>query len=609
MTTPLRIAVVGPVAQGIPPVRSGSVESVTALLVDGLVARGHAVSLFAAGTSRTSAELHATFARGYHEDTDLWPWELCELMNLAAAVERAADFDVIHYQAEYAPSSLAFSRLSPTPVVVTVHHAPSPPEVALWSLYPEAPFIAVSRAQAERMAGLEVVGTIHHAVDTDALSAHPRPGEDLLFLGRFTEGKGVLEAIEVARASGRRLTLAAAENEYYREVVQPLVDGERVVYVGEVGAAEKVELLGRAAALLYPVQSPEPFGLVLAEAMACGTPVAALRQGAVAELVDEGVTGGCFDTLDALSAGLPGVLALDREGVRRRAVERFSPSRMVDEHLEVYARLVRRRVTSPPHHPGPRAEGDLAGRSLLVCVAHPDDESLACGGLIALCAERGASVTLLCLTRGEQGPGAGNGPLGDVRERELRAAAEALGVAEVVLKGYEDGMLPWVDAEVLEADIADVIRRVRPEVVVTFDEDGLYWHPDHIAVHERTTAAVTALGPEAPALRYVSLPAGAIAGVAEKAGGGAVLGVADVDAFGAMAPPASFAVEAGELAGRKVAALRCHRSQVEGGPLARIATADAVRLLATEHYRVAPVGAPGPAFIDGFGTPLRAAKV
>ena len=338
----MRIAVVGPVAQSIPPVRSGSVETVTALLTNGLVARGHEVSLFATGSSTTTARLHATFPHGYHEDASLWPWELCELFNLAAAVEQAADFDVIHYQAEYAPISLAFTRVSPTPLLLTVHHAPTPPEVALWSRYPDAPFVAISAVQEQLLAGLNVVGTIHHAVDTDAFVLHSEPDDYLVFLGRFTEGKGVLQAIDVAKRAGLRLVLAAAENEYYRAVVAPMVDGHHVLYAGEVDLAEKVTLLGGARALLYPVQSSEPFGLVLTEAMACGTPVAALRRGAVAEIVDERVTGGIFDSLDALVEGLPSVLALDRGAVRRRAVERFGPDRMVEAHLEAYARLVTR---------------------------------------------------------------------------------------------------------------------------------------------------------------------------------------------------------------------------------------------------------------------------
>ena len=186
----LRIALVGPVAQAIPPARSGSIETVTAMLADGLVARGQDVTLFAAASSTTAARLHAVFADGYNHDTDLWPWELCELLNLAAAVERAAAFDLIHYQAEYAPLSLAWTRVSPVPVVQTLHHAPSPTEVALWSRYPEAPFVAVSRAQADLLTGLNVAGTIHHAVDPRVFGYRAAPDDYLLFLGRFTAGKG-----------------------------------------------------------------------------------------------------------------------------------------------------------------------------------------------------------------------------------------------------------------------------------------------------------------------------------------------------------------------------------------------------------------------------------
>jgi len=340
---PMRIAMVGPVAQSIPPTRSGSVETVTALLTDGLVASGHDVTLFATESSTTTAKLHTTFSRGYHEDTSLWPWELCELFNLAAAVERAAEFDVIHYQAVFAPISLVFTRLCSTPVVLTLHHAPTQPEVTLWSHYPEAPFVAISAAQEQLLAELNVVATIHHAVDTERFVFHPQPEDYLVFLGRFTEGKGVLQAIDIARRAGLRLVLAAAANDYYRDVIAPLVDDRQVVYAGELDHAAKVALLGGARALLYPVQSSEPFGLVMAEAMACGTPVAALRRGAAAEIVDDGVTGGLFDALDELVDGLSGVMALDRSRVRSRAVECFGSERMVAAHVKAYSRLVTER--------------------------------------------------------------------------------------------------------------------------------------------------------------------------------------------------------------------------------------------------------------------------
>jgi glycosyltransferase involved in cell wall biosynthesis len=336
---PLRIAQVGPVATSIPPPRSSSVELMTSLLTEGLVARGHDVTLFATGTSHTRGSLHAIFPRGYAEDPSLWPWEACELYNVAAAVERAADFDVIHCQAMYWPMALPFSRLCPTPLVQTLHHAPSAPEVALWSRYREVPFIAISHEQARLLDGLTVAGVVQHAIDTDSFAFRGEPDDYLVFLGRFTEGKGVLQAIDIARRAGMRLLLAAAENEYYRDVIAKHVDGSRVVYVGEVDHERKVTLLGGARALLYPVQAGEPFGLVLAEAMACGTPVAALDRGAVGEVVDRGVTGGVFDSVDALVAGLPDVLSLDRGVVRRRGVERFGIARMIDEYVAIYERL------------------------------------------------------------------------------------------------------------------------------------------------------------------------------------------------------------------------------------------------------------------------------
>jgi glycosyltransferase involved in cell wall biosynthesis len=270
----------------------------------------------------------------------MWPWELYEMLNLAAAVERARDFDIIHYEAAYYPMSLAFARLSPTPIVQTLHHSPSEAEVKLWARYPEAPFVAISNEQAQLLSGLNVVATVLHGVDTDNFTFREKPDDYLLFLGRFTDGKGVLQAIEVAKRVGMRLILAAAEDEYYREKVAPHVDGRHIVYYGEADFAAKVRLYGGARALLYPIQAREPFGLVLAEAMACGTPVAALDRGAVREVVDDGVTGIVFTDLEQLVNDLTRVFDLDRRRVHERAVARFGVARMVDEYAAVYARMV-----------------------------------------------------------------------------------------------------------------------------------------------------------------------------------------------------------------------------------------------------------------------------
>ena len=265
--------------------------------------------------------------------------------------------------------------------------------------------------------------------------------------------------------------------------------------------------------------------------------------------------------------------------------------------------------------------GDLSGHSLLAVFAHPDDESLACGGLLAWCAQLGVEVSLLCATHGEHGPGntfpSKPADLRETRTQELRVASRVVGVANLMLLDYEDGMLPSADAEQLEGDIRDAIRRFRPDVVITFGEDGLYWHPDHIAVHERTTAAVAALGDAAPALYYVTMPPGcmravvdnAVDTIARRGDGGQpprlILGIADADAFGALAAAPTLIVEVGEFATPKLAAIKCHLTQLGDCALAVVAESDAARLLGTEHYRRAKVGSRGDAFIERFASPRR----
>ena len=274
---------------------------------------------------------------------------------------------------------------------------------------------------------------------------------------------------------------------------------------------------------------------------------------------------------------------------------------------------------------------DLDGHSLLAVLAHPDDESIACGGLLAWCANLGVDVSLLCMTRGEHGQGAGDG--GRTRSRELDAAARALGIGAVTLLDHEDGMLPWLSADALRSEIEAEIHVRQPDVVLTFDSDGLYWHPDHVAVHERTTAAIAALGDAAPALYYVTMPPGSMRAVAdhaaqefpscieaERAGPGraddpdnarelvdhdppsSILGVADPDAFGVAAPTPTLEIDAGDFATRKLAALACHASQFQGSALAYITERDAPRLLGVEHYRRAAAGASDRTFLEDLGT-------
>jgi glycosyltransferase involved in cell wall biosynthesis len=283
--------------------------------------------------------LTALFLQGYWENKDMWPWEHYELVNLAAACERATEFDVIQYQVAYYPMSMTFSRLVKTPIVQTLHRQPEPEQGALWQHYPEANFVAISKYQRSALNGLNCVATIAHGIDLEHFRFNGAPQDYLVYLGRFSPDKGILQAIEVARRTGLRLRLAGPENEYYHEAVKQHVDGQLIEYLGELGHAEKAELLGGARALVYPIQEGEPFGLVLIEAMACGTPVATLNKGAVPEIVINGLSGYVAETLDEMVERLPEVMALPRELVRGYAEAHFSVEAMADGYEELFYRL------------------------------------------------------------------------------------------------------------------------------------------------------------------------------------------------------------------------------------------------------------------------------
>lgn len=259
---------------------------------------------------------------------------------------------------------------------------------------------------------------------------------------------------------------------------------------------------------------------------------------------------------------------------------------------------------------------DLAGRTILCVFAHPDDESLACGGTIARAVDAGARVILLCASRGEAGstgdsPLVSEGDLGRVRTDELREAAAVLGVADVIVMDHPDGDLRWDHVPELHAGIVDAIRQYHPDAVITFAEDGLYWHLDHVGVHERTYTAVRSLGPDAPPLYYVTLPPGAIRGLVEAAhakGGGPLdssfWGISP-DAFGQASPPATFVIDAHQWIPRKLAALRCHRTQMGlHNPIAWIDEDDARQWLGVEHFRRSPLDCTGDFILERLGEPV-----
>jgi len=344
MTDRLRVAQVAPLAQAVEAGSTQSVEQLVWLLTEELVRRGHRVTLFAAGNSRTSAELHAAYPRGYEEDAGLYHWQLHESLHVAAAFEQAADFDVIHSHV-YA-NALPFTRLVSTPTVHTYHVLPDQDIVRAFARCPEAHLVAASAFHCGLFEGSRDVAVVPHGIDTAAFPFGGRPGDYLFFLGRLIPDKGAVEAVGLARRVGMRLVLAGPNNEdkdYFRTQVAPLINGREVQYVGPVGPRERNELLSGAAALVYPLLYPEPFGLVLVEAMACGTPVLALEVGAVPEIVEDGVTGCLAWDVESLAARLPAALALDRARVRRAAMERFDYRRMADGYEGAYRRLAARR--------------------------------------------------------------------------------------------------------------------------------------------------------------------------------------------------------------------------------------------------------------------------
>ena len=268
---------------------------------------------------------------------------------------------------------------------------------------------------------------------------------------------------------------------------------------------------------------------------------------------------------------------------------------------------------------------DLTGCTLLAVFAHPDDESIACGGLLAWCAHEGVSVTLLCATHGELGQPADDSAddatglpdaptrMAALKERrgdELACAADQLGIDEMRILDYPDGMLPWLPDGALAAAVQDMIDALHPQVIVTFGADGLYWHPDHVAVHEAVRTAVASREDTAPALFYVTMPPGQMRRVVERAAArvavGAtralrrsdVLGIDNPDAFGDAALPPTLVLDAGRFAAQKLAAIRCHRTQTAGGPFDALGEADAAVLLGIEHYHRADVGSQAPVFIE-----------
>ncbi|WP_420967107.1 glycosyltransferase family 4 protein [Bradyrhizobium sp. B120] len=341
----MRIAQIAPLTEAVPPKLYGGTERVVHWLTEELVALGHDVTLFASGDSNTSAKLDATWPKALRLDGSVRDPNALHMMMLERVRQKCDDeeFDVLHFHLDYYPFSL-FSR-QPTPFLTTLHGRLDLPELQpVFTTFSSVPVISISTAQRRPVPQASWIRTIHHGVPEKLLTPRSISPSYLAVLGRIAPEKGVDQAIKIAIRCGIPLKIAAkvdrGDQEYYDEIILPLLRHSLVEYIGEIGDHEKSDFLSGATALLLPIDWPEPFGLVMIEAMACGTPVIAYNRGSVAEIIDEGLTGFVVDDEIGAVAAVGRLAQLDRSAVRKRFEARFTARRMALDYLAAYRTLM-----------------------------------------------------------------------------------------------------------------------------------------------------------------------------------------------------------------------------------------------------------------------------
>ncbi|HEY2529218.1 MAG TPA: glycosyltransferase family 4 protein [Xanthobacteraceae bacterium] len=339
----MHIAQIAPLTEAIPPKLYGGTERVVSWLTEELIALGHKVTLFASGDSVTSAHLEAFWPRALRLDGSVRDPNALHMMMLERVYRRAADFDFLHFHLDYYPFSL-FSRQS-IPFVTTLHGRLDLPEhQPVFDTFPSVPVISISNAQRRPLPQARWVRTVHHGLPEGLLTPQPVRPSYFAFLGRIAPEKGVDRAIEIAEHCGIPLKIAAkvdrVDQEYFDADIRPLIKSTNVEYIGEIGDAEKSEFLSGAVALLVPINWPEPFGLVMIEAMACGTPVIAFNHGSVPEVVDDGLTGFVVEDVNGAIGAVDRLGQLSRQKIRQRFEERFTARRMAQDYLNVYRSLM-----------------------------------------------------------------------------------------------------------------------------------------------------------------------------------------------------------------------------------------------------------------------------
>jgi len=334
----MKIAMLSPLSWRTPPRHYGPWENVVSLLTEELVAMGVDVTLFATGDSTTRGKLAWVCEQPYSEDPSIDP-KVWECLHIAEVFGRADEFDLIHNQFDFLP--LSYSGLTSTPVVTTIHGFSSPAILPVYLRYNKRTYY-VAISESDKCPELDYIATIHHGIDLAQFPYRKKPGDYLLFFGRIHHDKGVHEAIEVARRTGIRLVIAGIvqDKAYFREQVEPYIDGSSVEYVGSVGPEKRREVLGGALALLHLIHFDEPFGLSVVESMACGTPVIAFGRGSMPEIVRDGSTGFLVEDVDAAVQAVGRIGTIDRPRCRDEVEERFTCRRMADEYLTMYRKIL-----------------------------------------------------------------------------------------------------------------------------------------------------------------------------------------------------------------------------------------------------------------------------
>lgn len=334
-----KIAVLSPVAWRTPPERYGAWETVASNITEGLVARGWDVTLFATADSITKGRLHAVVPKGYEENPGA-DAKVAEYLHISEMFEHAGDFDLIHNHYDF--MGLSYSRLVPTPVLTTIHGFSSPQIMPVYEKYKDSNFVSIS--DSDRVEELNYLATVYNGIDLSLYPLVEKRGEDLVFLGRIHPDKGLHLAIEVARASGRRLVIAGIiqDERYFREEVEPYIDGEQIRYIGPVDVAGKNELFANAVALLHLNTIPERFGLVLAEANAAGVPVIAMDLGSCREVIADNETGFLVKNTSEAVESIERLSNIESVACRSRVETLFSVETMVKGYEQVYSTIFER---------------------------------------------------------------------------------------------------------------------------------------------------------------------------------------------------------------------------------------------------------------------------